>query len=630
MAIRICSGVFYHGKYGFKAFLDGDVREFRYPINPYCFVAEDIGGGKWTIEETDYRSVDGKRVWKVSVSKPAEVRNVRNKYVTYEADIRFLDRLFIDKVFVADYGMDNVVYMDTEWDDYGRLIALGYGFVDGDVEVVLGDEKHILEEYVENVVKAGKTVVVGWNVQFDYENLLELAGKYGYEDYIKVQEPLDLRTEYMATVKGLVKYALDDVGEYEGFGGKKGEFSLDMSREELVEYNRWDVELLRLIDRRYKFIETKLELANYVNLLPGRVKALSIGDALIIRRLRELGYVAPNVGKKKRRSYEGALTLSPKPGLHENVVVFDISSMYPNIIVNNRIDVDGFEGEVLPTILEDLLRRKEEAGKAGDKVKRTVYKVMANALYGLFGFPSFRFYDPSKASMVTAEGRRILSMIKDEVESLGYEVVYGDTDSVFIKMDRIGDADILAEYLNMVIEPYEIKVDYVFRKLFLYNVKKKYVGIMADGRWRVAGNELVRRDWCRFAKNVVKRVFEMVFEGRSKEEINQFLNKMKMELYAGKRDEELVLVKKLNKTEYKNMTQHYKAFLDGKRRGYIDEKKWWKEVPYVIGADGEPKYWTGREKINYGYYWNNQVKPAVKRVLDILYGGVVSLDKYIK
>jgi DNA polymerase alpha subunit A len=57
----------------------------------------------------------------------------------------------------------------------------------------------------------------------------------------------------------------------------------------------------------------------------------------------------------------------------------------------------------------------------------------ANSLYGCLGFQSSRFHAKAIAALITRTGRETLLKTKDIAENkLGFNVIYGDTDSIMI------------------------------------------------------------------------------------------------------------------------------------------------------------------------------------------------------
>jgi DNA polymerase-2 len=59
-----------------------------------------------------------------------------------------------------------------------------------------------------------------------------------------------------------------------------------------------------------------------------------------------------------------------------------------------------------------------------------------NAFYGVLGTSACRFFDPRLASSITMRGHEIMRQTKALIESQGYDVIYGDTDSTFVWLKK--------------------------------------------------------------------------------------------------------------------------------------------------------------------------------------------------
>ena len=171
--------------------------------------------------------------------------------------------------------------------------------------------------------------------------------------------------------------------------------------------------------------------------------------------------------KRKKAAYAGGLVLEPKRGLYDkHIMLLDFNSLYPTIIQEYNIcfttvqpptpaevegeadryefpDKDGKPG-VLPRVIKTLVDRrrtvKDLIKKERDPLKIKQYdirqsalKIMANSMYGCLGFTYSRFYAKPLAEMVTSQGRELLQRTVDVTQNkLQLEVVYGDTDSIFV------------------------------------------------------------------------------------------------------------------------------------------------------------------------------------------------------
>ncbi|HSB84222.1 MAG TPA: DNA-directed DNA polymerase I [Nitrosarchaeum sp.] len=223
----------------------------------------------------------------------------------------------------------------------------------------------------------------------------------------------------------------------------------------------------------------------------------------------------------KDKKYRGGLVIDPKEGIHFDVVVMDFASLYPSIIkVRNisyetvRCSHEACKKNTIPQTnhwsctkrngitaiiigsLRDLrvnyyksLSKKEtltEDQRQQYTVVSQALKVILNASYGVMGAEIFPLYFLPAAEATTAIGRfTILETIK-KCEAVGIEVLYGDTDSLFIKKPT-------EEQIHTVIEQakkdhgVDLEIDKVYRYCVLSNRKKNYLGVTKSGTVDVKG-----------------------------------------------------------------------------------------------------------------------------------------------
>jgi DNA polymerase I len=223
----------------------------------------------------------------------------------------------------------------------------------------------------------------------------------------------------------------------------------------------------------------------------------------------------------KGKKYKGAIVVEPTPGVHFNVAVMDFPSLYPSIIKVWNLGYQsiccnhpGCKGHAIPDTqhwvcteqraLESLLigslrdlRVRWYKSRAKDKslppelrswynTAQGALKVILNASYGVFGADSFDLYCPPVAEATAAIGRYSITQILKHAEAVGIKVLYGDTDSVFLKnptKEQIADVVHYTEHeLGMGID-----MEKMYRYAVFSSRKKNYLGVLDDGSVDVKG-----------------------------------------------------------------------------------------------------------------------------------------------
>lgn len=104
--------------------------------------------------------------------------------------------------------------------------------------------------------------------------------------------------------------------------------------------------------------------------------------------------------------------------------------------------MDGFYRSILNFLLEERRKTKDQMSQAKDEYEKRrlderqrALKIMANAMYGYMGWLGARWYSKEGAEAVTAWGRQTIMTAAEIAKNSGFEVIYGDTDSIFVKGD---------------------------------------------------------------------------------------------------------------------------------------------------------------------------------------------------
>jgi DNA polymerase I len=504
--------------------------------------------------------------------------------------------------------------------------------------------------------------------------------------------------------KGLIRlkrYSLDDVGRFligegkvEVKHSKIGEIWEKGGNEEilkLIEYSRRDAVLTLKIFLEKRLIEKYIELSKICGLLLQDV--LDEGEAakiesLLLREFNKRGFVLPNKPDNKEmlkrkeeretKGFKGATVLEPKVGLYTTPIVYlDFKSMYPTIYINFNICpttwvVDERDQNVIvspygvkfvrpeirrgviPQIVEFLINERDRIKKEMKKekneeikflldAKQEALKRMANAFYGYTGYVRGRLYVLDIANSITSYGRYYLETTKKLVESTNrdWEVIYGDTDSIMVKVkaSSIEEAFEIGKNIENTVNEYykgkmTVKIESVFQS-FLIIAKKRYAGIaveLEEGKKKeklvMKGIETVRKDWCGLTEKVLSKVLDFLLREKSIESAINYVKSVIRELEEGKVNiEDLIITKSLSRNlhEYKGVQPHVELVKKMMKRSPEKVPMVGDRVNFVIVAGPElvskraedPEYVIEKGlKIDTKYYIENQILPPIERIFE--------------
>ena len=425
-----------------------------------------------------------------------------------------------------------------------------------------------------------------------------------------------------------------------------------------ADYNRTDARLALEILERLKLVELAAERSLLTGMPLDRVSSsIAAFDFRYLTELGRRGVVAPSVGAAGGgEPQSGGHVMEPVAGLHLNVAVLDFRSLYPTVIRTFQIDPlnlvrDGGGEEaalvapngaafrrrrgILTELLDELMPRREEARRAGDGVKSHAIKILMNSFYGVLGTPACRFYDPRLANAITGFGQELLLWCRDRIEADGRRVLYGDTDSLFVAMGERetpaarGAAERLTAELNRDLADHiarrwgvesrlDLTLDRLYQRLFFPSMRhggggarKRYVGLLEDGRVLFTGMEAVRGDWTALARDVQRELYARLFADQV---LDQWLRQVVADLRGGRLDDQLVYRKSLRKdpAAYTATTPpHVAAARKQERRSRG-------RVAYVITTAGAEPAEERVHPLDYEHYVQKQVRAVADPVLALL------------
>ena len=380
-------------------------------------------------------------------------------------------------------------------------------------------------------------------------------------------------------------------------------------------------------------------------------------DNLYLPRLHRRGFVAPSVKEVPVvGSSPGGYVMDSQPGLHDDVLVLDFKSLYPSIIRTFRIDpmglfvaesdkIPGFKGaefsrrnSILPELIESLWQEREQAKTREDAAMSQAVKILMNSFYGVLGASGCRFHDHRLASSITLRGHEVIQTTRERIEEEGYNVIYGDTDSLFV-LHGGRDEDPqhcgrrLAEALNdwwreeirrrFDLNSYlELEYETHFLRFLMPTVrgettgsKKRYAGLVRAGAgFEVVfkGLESVRTDWTPLARRFQRELYRRIF---LRQPFEAFIKSVSDDLLAGRLDQELVYHKRIRR-RIQDYTKNVPPHVQAARKLSMPVRS----VDYVITRNGPEPVVDGRQlpAPDYEHYRERQLAPAADGILKFL------------
>jgi DNA polymerase-2 len=556
-------------------------------------------------------------------------------------------------------------------------------------------EKAAIRRFLEYLHALDPDVITGWNVvDFDLAFLARAARRHGLhfaigrsEDEFDLRKDASFTRESRAIVFG--RQVLDGLSLLRGAFIRLEDYRLETAAQtflgkgklltgdnrhtqiealyrndpqRLVDYNLQDARLvLELLDRT-GLVELAIERSLLTGMQLDRVSAaIASVDSLYLNALRSRGAVAPSVGAEDRPAgIMGGYVMESKPGLYRNVLVFDFKSLYPSIIRTFNIDPLTYVSQappdvptvvapngahfrrdvrgIIPELLTTLASEREQAKRTGSGVKANAIKILMNSFYGVLGAGASRLFSPAVANAVTHFGQHVIRRAVECAEGAGHEVLYGDTDSLFVHSNE-PDADralqlgerLRAEIGAAVAEGVqtefgcasvlELELEKLYRRFFLPEVrggkvgsKKRYAGLLVeDGREEIefVGLESVRRDWSPVSKRFQRALLELVFHDQP---VEAFIKGFVADLRAGRFDDELTYKKAIRKdleAYTKTTPPHVKAARkQGTATGRI--------IAYVMTLNGAEPVGECTAPPDYAHYIEHQIEPIADAVLRFL------------
>ncbi len=556
-----------------------------------------------------------------------------------------------------------------------------------------GGEREVLTRFLDYLRAEDPDIIIGWNViDFDLQTIQDRcdffripfnagrvagarilpAGPGGRKTVrLPGRAVIDVPTMLRAYFHTYEEYSLDFIATAMLGEGKSIRLSGQEKIREII--RRFREEPLSLAEYNLRDAELTRRIFDGANLLPGAIErskhsghlidhyggSIAAFDYLYLPRLHRAGYVAIDVADvvPPAGPLAGGFIVDPRPGLYENVLVFDFRSLYPSIIITFCIDplgrlsssgnrVQGPVGPsfatdvtILPPIIADLMEARSRARRDRNPYLSQAIKILMNSFYGVLGSPGCRFFSADIASAITGIGQYILKqMIEYFPSSIGLEVIYGDTDSLFVcrgggdaRSPEAAGPEIARQATSWlgarlkerfgVTSSLELQFERHFRHFFLPSLrgstegsKKHYCGSMVDPSGEMTllfkGMESARSDWTDLAKEFQYELFMRFFTGKP---IEEFIRSTVEMVRQGGADDKLIYKKRLRKpvAEYvDHLPPHVQAAKLLASPGRL--------IRYCITTSGPQPVENLTAPLDREHYIESQLQPIADSVLEWL------------
>lgn len=394
---------------------------------------------------------------------------------------------------------------------------------------------------------------------------------------------------------------------------------------------------------------------------------------------------------KDAYTYKGATVLEPKKGIYHNLIVVDVISLYPSMAILYNISFDtvncecckddqdaripceignmfnsdsdsdrresknywickrieGIFPKKLSLFKDERIRQKQ----SGNTVKQLALKILINGGYGVFGNRFFKYYDPRVAELITAYGRYTLTKMQEIAKEMGLDVVYGDTDSLFIDIcinnygecntENTGSGTITQVKNNITTKQVskfkeecnrrlEIEVEHskTYKTAIISGRKKHYIGWtgISGSAPDIVGMEGDKNDRPKWINNVFRQVVEGILGvNENNADPISVLEKSISDLELGKVDHELLTRSvKLSKNpdEYHNTNDRKRrlGIAIGARKGDV--------IEYYESDNSKTGYSLNYQDISIGKY-KLMLWKTVKEILEIARFDVSSIEHHL-
>ncbi|MBI2844032.1 MAG: DNA polymerase [Armatimonadetes bacterium] len=266
-------------------------------------------------------------------------------------------------------------------------------------------------------------------------------------------------------------------------------------------------------------------------------------NSILIREYLRRGCAIPRPQQPKEIT--GGYTDVKLTGLIERVVKCDVESLYPSLMLTQRIKPASDTLDVFLPALEELTRRRFEAkakAKSSSGSERAYwdglqssFKILINSFYGYLGAVAFNFNDYDAAERITTAGQATVKQISQELERTGSKVIEIDTDGVYFQPPPgVDGEEAESSYIEQIggCLPQGIRLAHDGRYRAMLSLKvKNYVLVGYGGERIFRGASLRSRAEEVFGREFISEAVELLVGGE-KERVSELYRRIADDISA--------------------------------------------------------------------------------------------------
>jgi DNA polymerase-2 len=563
------------------------------------------------------------------------------------------------------------------------------------------DERSLLGAFIGDIHRGDPDILTGWNfLDFDFPRLAERCealglpfnlgrsrdaskyfageGRRSAAAVVPGRQVIDALRVVRSGPQRFPDYTLETVsrevlgeGKIVSSGGSDKIAELDrLYAEDPVRFGRYcyrDAELVLRIFAKTGLFRLTMERSALTGVSPDKAWTSVVSfERIYGMELRKRGIAPPPVSPELGVSgAAGGTVLDPLPGFFDNIAVFDFRSLYPTIMRTFNIDPlaharagpgsilapngAAFSPEpgALPELIAGYFTARRKALDAGDGIAAHVYKILMNSFYGVLGTGACRYGRTELAGAITSFARKWLLLSRDWFTQRGYPVIYGDTDSLFVKTGLSGGAAYadfaalcggLAGEFNLFLRDrieaeyqresfIELRFEKAYRRFMIPPLRafheagesrgraKGYGGCLLDPGGGVSvevkGMEAVRSDATPLARRLQLELLELVFSGGGEAELKAEVFALLKRLRSGQLDGELVYRKRLSRPPETYTSSTPPQVKAARALGWKGRRG---TVEFVWTLTGPEPASLPHAPLDYDHYTDSQVLPLARSI----------------